>query len=116
LLEFRGRASLGEGVLQFARCDMAAFPMLNPDLYTQAEQEKIRQAFGELTQHSLNRWPQDWEHPIRLALDEAVLTPLLKFLPAQTDTLTLRYELAQAMLKRRQERKAIARSGRKKQR
>lgn len=115
LLEFRGRASLGEGVLQFARCDMAAFPLLNPDLYTKTEQGKIRQAFAELAQHPLNRWPQDWNHPTRLALDEAVLTPLLKFLSMPTDALTLRYELAQAMLKRYQERKAMAQSGRKKQ-
>lgn len=116
LLEFRGRVSLGEGVLQFARCDMAAFPLLDPDLYTKIEQEKIRQAFAELAQQPLNRWQQDWNHPARLALDEAVLTPLLKFLSMPIDALTLRYELAQAMLKRYQERKAMARSGRKKQR
>jgi len=32
LAEFSGRTNLGEGVLQFARTDMAAFPLINPDV------------------------------------------------------------------------------------
>jgi hypothetical protein len=114
LLEFLGRASLGEGVLQFARCDMAAFPVINPDLYSPSEQLRIQEAFSALAQQPLKAWSQDWESPFRLKLDEAVLTPILKHLPVTTDAETLRNQLAQALLKRIQERKNMAQSVRKK--
>lgn len=114
LLEFLGRASLGEGVLQFARCDMAAFSVINPALYSPSEQMRIQEAFSELAQQPLKAWSQDWESPFRLKLDEAVLTPILKHLPVTTDAVTLRNQLAQALLNRIQERKSMAQSVRKK--
>lgn len=114
LLEFSGRASLGEGVLQFARCDMVAFPVLNPDLYSRSEQLAIQAAFTELAQQPLKSWQQDGNSPFRIRLDEAVLGPILTHLPKAIDVIRFRTELAQALLKRIGERKAMARSSRRK--
>lgn len=114
LLEFLGRASLGEGVLQFARCDMAAFPVLNPDLYSPSEQIHIQNAFNALAQQPLKTWSQDWDSPFRIQLDQAVLSPILKYLPGTGNAETLRTELAQALLSRTQERKRMAQSTRQK--
>lgn len=114
LLEFKGRTSLGEGVLQFARFDMSAFPIINPDLYSKTEREKIRQAFRLMAEKPLLKWEALYENPARIALDKAVLTPLLRHFGWTEDVLKLRSELAKAVLNRVQERKAMARSVRKK--
>lgn len=110
MLEYKGRASLGEGVLQFARCDMADFPIINPDLYTEGERELIRQAFQVLAESPLLAWSKSHDHPHRITLDLAVLTPLLKHFNWHMTPYELRTELAQSILNRVQERKKIAQS------
>ncbi len=113
LLEFKGRASLGEGVLQFARCDMAEFPILNPAQYTPDEQQAIANAFEALCALPVEKWENCWRHPLRTALDTAVLVPILKNRALNLDAQTLRNELAEALLNRQQARRAMARSGQK---
>jgi methylase of polypeptide subunit release factors len=110
MLEFKGRASLGEGVLQFARCDMADFPIINPDLYTEGERAVIRQAFQALAESPLSAWSKSNSQPQRITLDSAVLTPLFKHFNWPITPQELRTELAQSILKRVQERKKIAQS------
>ncbi|WP_373532281.1 Eco57I restriction-modification methylase domain-containing protein [Vampirovibrio sp.] len=114
LLEFKGRASLGEGVLQFARCDMADFPILDPDLYTPTEQKSIRDAFQLLAESPLQAWSQCHDHPYRIALDRAVLTPLHPQLNLSKSIEEFRTELALSILNRVQERKEMAQSVRNK--
>lgn len=113
LVEFNGRTNLGEGVLQFARRDMASLPIVNPDLYSPAEREAIQSAFKALAQRAILPLQQELASPDRLALDRAVLEPLLKRLNWPETVLPLRERLAEHLWNRVQERVQLARSVRK---
>jgi methylase of polypeptide subunit release factors len=114
LLAFLGRASLGEGVLQFARCDLDQFPVPNPALYSSSEQSALMAAFQALAQIPVESWAATWNHPARVHLDHLVLRGLLakKGQPAPTedDVERLRQELAQSILQRLSERQQMARN------
>ena len=78
LLEFTGRNSLGEGVLQFSRADMAELPVPNPALYTSAQRDEVADAFRQLALREVQPIEQEVLLADRAALDMAVLRPLLE--------------------------------------
>lgn len=114
LLAFLGRASLGEGVLQFARCDLDHFPVPEPDLYSNTEQHALIAAFQALAQIPVAPWAATWNHPARIHLDHLVLKRLLakkgQPTPSECDVERLRQELGQSLLQRLKERQQIARN------
>lgn len=113
LLEFNGRTSLGEGVLQFARCDMAALPVLNPDLFSVAEQDAITKQFASMMQRPILPLPEEIHQADRIELDRLVLTPLLKHAgwAGVPDTIqTWREQWTTPLLSRLDERQTLAHS------
>lgn len=78
LLELLARANLGEGVLQFARCDMDDFPVMNPAIYAALEKRAVAYAFEAMLDSPVQPVNQLSESPERNMLDYAVLVPLLK--------------------------------------
>lgn len=114
LAEYRARTNLGEGVLQYARCDMAAFPVITPDLYSPLEQEQLIQAFHRLSSRPILPLEQELCSPDRVALDVLILEPVLRSMNATHSPLALRERLANQLLARVQERQSLARSVRRK--
>lgn len=110
LLEFNARNNLGEGVLQYARCDMAAFPVIQPALYTQLEQQGIVEAFRYMTQRPIKPLPEELTQPDRQHLDTLVLRPLLPKLDQWHHVEDYRIQIVSDLLTRLAERKKIARS------
>ncbi len=114
LLAYLGRASLGEGVLQFARCDLDHFPVPDPDLYSNTEQEALMAAFQALAQIPVGPWGATWNHPARILLDRLVLKGLLTRKgqppPAKDEVERLRRELGESILQRLSERQQMARN------
>lgn len=119
MVEFSGRTNLGEGVLQFARCDMASLPVLNPALYSPQEKQAICEAFERMAQRPIMPLLDECAAADRIALDLAVLTPLWKYLGtqfgknqscSQAAIADFRERLAGYLLTRVQERARLARS------
>jgi methylase of polypeptide subunit release factors len=112
LLEFNGRTSLGEGVLQFARCDMAALPVLNPNLFSLAEQTAIADHFQSMLHRPILPLPEEIHQADRIELDRLVLTPILKHIQQtgfQDTHLTFWESWTTALLNRLEERQTLAR-------
>jgi hypothetical protein len=109
MLEFNARTSLGEGVLQYARCDMAAFPVVHPDLYAPKECEAITEAFAAMVRQPVLAVAEELNRPERMALDHLMLTPLCRVL-GLGDADAYREALATALLSRMAERRQMARS------
>lgn len=106
-VEFHGRTNLGEGVLQYARQDMAALPVIQPDLYTPTERQAILACWIALADTPILPWPQAVTCPLREALDLAILGPLLQATgmsahTAPTYRATLVDHLSQRMTERHQ--------------
>ncbi len=114
LLAYLGRGSLGEGVLQFARCDLDHFPIPDPDLYAHTEQTELIAAFEALSEIPVGPWAATWNHPARVHLDHLVLRRLLaqkgQPAPAEDDVERLRQELGESILQRLRERQQMARN------
>ncbi len=111
-VEYNARTNLGEGVLQYARCDMAAFPIINPALYRPAEQAAILDAFGRMMERSILPIADEVNLPDRVELDLLVLRPLLAYLNWDEDAQTVRNRLAAYLTDRVRERVLLARSAR----
>lgn len=105
LVELRGRRNLGEGVLQFARADMAAFPLPHPARFSPARQAEIAEAFHAMGRRAILPMTEETAMPDRRALDRAVLKAA-GWDPALGD------HLAECLLARMRERIRLARSGR----
>ena len=112
LVEFSGRTNLGEGVLQFARGDMAGLPVLNPALYTVDEQQAIGAAFELMAQRPILPQAEELASADRLALDMAILNPLCDRIQCTEDVRSFRERLAGYLLGRVRERIQLARSAR----
>lgn len=112
LVEYNARTNLGEGVLQYARCDMAALPVLNPDLYTEAEQANIMSAFQRMMSRPILSIADEVHLPDRVALDLLVLVPLLARLNIEEDVAIVRNRLSGYLIDRVLERQTLARSAR----
>ncbi len=103
LVELRGRRNLGEGVLQFSRADMAAFPLLNPARFNNRHRQEITEAFLAMSHRAILPMARELEMPDRQALDRAVLRG------AGLDPALQGY-LADCLLSRMHERIRLARS------
>jgi methylase of polypeptide subunit release factors len=110
LAEFSARTNLGEGVLQYARCDMAAFPVIQPTLYSHTTQHQMIQAFQTLSNRPILPLAQELCSPDRVALDQLILAPLLGALPPAQDARAMQERLTTQLLIRVQERQSLARS------
>jgi hypothetical protein len=71
-LEQHGRSGLGDGVRQFALCDMASLPVPDLSVIEPACEAAILDAYRHVSRRPLLPVPQEYEVPDRLALDEAV--------------------------------------------
>jgi methylase of polypeptide subunit release factors len=109
MLEFNARTSLGEGVLQYARCDMAAFPVVDPALYEPKEREAIAEAFAVMVRQPVLTVAEELDLPERMALDRLILAPLCRLL-GLGDAEIFREALGVALLSRMAERRQMARS------
>jgi methylase of polypeptide subunit release factors len=109
MLEFNARTSLGEGVLQYARCDMAAFPMVDPELYEPKEREAIVDAFAAMVSQPVLTVAEELKRPDRMALDRLILAPLCRVL-GLGDAEAYQEALGTALLSRMAERRQMARS------
>jgi methylase of polypeptide subunit release factors len=114
LAEYSGRTNLGEGALQYARCDMARFSVINPDLFSEAEKASLIEAFQTLCQRPILPLAQELTSPDRIYLDNLILMPVLGALHASETVGALRKKLASQLLDRVQERQNLANSVRKK--
>jgi methylase of polypeptide subunit release factors len=114
LLELKGRTSLGEGVLQYARCDMAAFPMLNPALFSQDAKEALMRLFTPMSQRSILGISDELQQEDRIALDRIVLDRLIQYLNLNLTTEQFRTQITAPLLNRCAERRILASCFRKK--
>lgn len=103
LTELGGRRNLGEGVLQYARRDMAAFLLPDPHALAEADRLTIREAYLAMADRRILPMPEEAGMPDRQALDEAVLKAL-GLPPAWRDALVA------DLLGRIEERRALAAS------
>ena len=92
LVETHGRNTLGEGVLQFSRSDMAGLPLPDPSLYSAPLRREISGLWLHLRKQAILPVAEVILQPDRMALDERVLSPWKK--PA------LRQLLVDALLQR----------------
>ncbi len=74
MMESLGRSSLGDGVLQFSKADMAEFPVLDPRALTGNVKEKLCEAFLAMANRSVLPAFEEALQPDRLRLDEIVLS------------------------------------------
>lgn len=107
-LEFAARSNLGEGVLQFARSDMAAFTVPDPALYSDLEKERIAEAFNCLRERPVLIAPEEAGQADRAELDRAVLAPWLRAIQADWSPDDFRAALNEAWLSRLRERRLMA--------
>jgi len=115
LAEGSARTNLGEGVLQFARCDMARFSVLSPELFSGLEKEQLIEAFTWMSRRPILPLAEELNSPDRIALDMAMLSPVLRSLGKDIHHVAeLRQRLAEQLLFRVQERLTLAHSLRKK--
>lgn len=111
IVEFSGRTSLGEGVLQFALRDMSMLPVLNPKLYTNAEQQAIMDCFESLSRRLILPLSEALLQPEQAALDYCVLGPLMeKMGMRQAELVGFRDRILNELLNRMRERRALAQS------
>lgn len=112
VLEFSGRTNLGEGVLQFSRGDVASLLLPAPSLYSQQEREQIAECFRELCKRAVRPVREEVLLADRMALDLAVIVPLLQAAGwVASEAVLLREALIDALLARMAERKNIAGRG-----
>jgi hypothetical protein len=114
LAEYSGRTNLGEGALQYARCDMARFSIINPDLFSEAEKASLIEAFQTLCQRPILPLAQELASPDRIHLDNLILSPVLRAIQANEAVGAFREKLVGQLLDRVQERQNLANSVRKK--
>lgn len=109
LVEFNGRSSLGDGVLQYGLGDMAALPILRPQLFSGPEREELKQAFDTLSRRALLPIDDELVRPDRRALDALIMSKLQT--TGMVDDPDAFYEtLTHALSRRVGERHTIARS------
>ena len=101
-IELRGRRNLGEGVLQFARRDMAAFPLLRPELFSAAQRASVLESFEAMMQREILPLEQELQQADRQALDQIILQAF--------DVADQQSAIAKILQTRVSERRALARS------
>lgn len=116
LVEYSARTNLGEGVLQFARGDMAKFPILTPGLFSATAREQLIETFLKLSQRSIFPLEQELFSPDRIELDMLILEPVLNAIGITEPLATFRDSLAEQLLTRVRERQTLAGSVRRKKR
>jgi type I restriction enzyme M protein len=110
LLEFILRGSLGDGVLQASRGDMASLPVANPALYNGDERAALAEAFYAMAQRPIFSLEKELQQPDRLTLDVLVLSPIAAQLPGRPSATDYRNVLVSALLERFHERRHLSRN------
>jgi len=110
LAEYSGRTNLGEGVLQFARADMACFSVIHPDLFSAAEKEELIATFVQLNQREILPLAQELISPDRVVLDRLILGALIRAGACHLPLEDLRSGLCTELWSRLQERSRLAKS------
>ena len=82
-LESLGRASMGEGALEWTVCDAALLPVLDPRLVPAG----ARAALATLSRRGIGTVHDERARPDRARLDRAIAGPLAPLLPAAHDAL-----------------------------
>ncbi len=75
LVEHLGRGNLGDGVLQYARQDMARLPVLNPNLYSSKEKQSILDVYAVMKQRPIEQIEKEVLNADRRELDQQLLKP-----------------------------------------
>ncbi len=115
MLELWGRSSLGEGVLQFSREDMARLPVPDPGLWREAARQEVAEAFRILCRRPVLPVAEELRQPDRRLLDGLVLAGLFPGKSAAKRE-AIRNEWAQALVRRVAERTGMAAGRRNKRR
>lgn len=76
MMESLGRSSLGDGVLQFSKADMAEFPILDPRTLSGDKKKNLCEAFSAMASRSVLPVFEEVLQPDRRQLDEIVLSLL----------------------------------------
>jgi hypothetical protein len=76
-LESLGRASLGEGALEWTVSDAQALPVIDPRGFDQARRKRLISAFSQMLTRPVRSVGAEALAPDRRALDECVLTDLV---------------------------------------
>lgn len=114
MTELCGRSSLGEGVLQLSREDMARLPVPNPALWDETAREEIAECFRAIGRRPICSIEIELTLQERQSLDRAVLAGLF---PEKSDAEceALQNEWGQALIQRVHERTGMAAKRRKRQ-
>ena len=101
-VELHGRASLGEGVLQYSRGDMAALPVLHPEGFSSQERHAIQEAFQAMASRPILPIEEEVHQADRMQLDTIVMSRFPGRLQVPRDG------IVEALLDRVSERRGMA--------